>query len=319
MQGAGGVGGLLIVNQPSTQVAFVAYDGNGNVSTLVNAANSSVLAQYEYGPFGELIRATGPMAKLNPFRFSTKYEDDETDLVYYGYRYYNASTERWLNRDPAEESGGINLYAFVENNPLSEVDVNGLASGPVGSWLTSTIVDAIKRSRLQGMFRSESSAKFGASGTAEVGFKYGVIARTSSDTCTDVSAYANLYGQLKFPVGFLPGFWWVVEPSGGMAGSIQCCLCSKKAADFHIGPYSCTGNITGNFGIMAGLRSPGFDNNYIKIYAEGGLYVGWTYNFQTKDSVTQIYGYFVDVLEWKVGKWKETRRDEYRWGTTVDF
>jgi RHS repeat-associated protein len=57
------------------------------------------------GPFGEVIRATGPMAKGNPFRFSTKYQDDETDLLYYGYRYYNASTGRWLSRDPFEESG----------------------------------------------------------------------------------------------------------------------------------------------------------------------------------------------------------------------
>ena len=43
-----------------------------------------MLGQYEYGPFGEVIRATGPMAKANPFRFSTKYQDDETDLLYYG-------------------------------------------------------------------------------------------------------------------------------------------------------------------------------------------------------------------------------------------
>jgi RHS repeat-associated protein len=57
-----------------------------------------VLAQYEYGPFGELLRATGPMAKANPFRFSTKYQDDETDLVYYGRRYLNTSTGRWLSR-----------------------------------------------------------------------------------------------------------------------------------------------------------------------------------------------------------------------------
>jgi len=28
------------------------------------------------GPFGEVLRATGPMAKANPFRFSTKYQDD---------------------------------------------------------------------------------------------------------------------------------------------------------------------------------------------------------------------------------------------------
>jgi RHS repeat-associated protein len=40
------------------------------------------------------------MAKANPFRFSTKYQDDETDLFYYGYRYYSASTGRWISRDP---------------------------------------------------------------------------------------------------------------------------------------------------------------------------------------------------------------------------
>jgi RHS repeat-associated protein len=38
------------------------------------------------------------MAKANPFRFSTKYQDDETDLVYYGRRYLNTSTGRWLSR-----------------------------------------------------------------------------------------------------------------------------------------------------------------------------------------------------------------------------
>ena len=52
------------------------------------------------GPFGEVLRATGPMAKANPFRFSTKYQDDETDLLYYGYRYYSASTGRWMSSGP---------------------------------------------------------------------------------------------------------------------------------------------------------------------------------------------------------------------------
>jgi RHS repeat-associated protein len=65
------------------------------------------------------------MAKLNPFRFSTKYQDDETDLVYYGRRYLNTSTGRWLNRDPIGEEGGINLYSFVDNNPFSYIDPPG--------------------------------------------------------------------------------------------------------------------------------------------------------------------------------------------------
>jgi RHS repeat-associated protein len=81
------------------------------------------------GPFGEVIRATGPMARVNPFRFSTKYQDDETDLLYYGYRFYNASTGRWLSRDPLGQRGGSNLYGFVRGNPITRFDARGLLDG----------------------------------------------------------------------------------------------------------------------------------------------------------------------------------------------
>ena len=93
------------------------------------------------GPFGEVLRATGPMAKANPFRFSTKYQDDETDLLYYGYRYYNPSTGRWLSPDPLEECGGVNVHGFCANNAASFSDRNGLdfaiwcGAGPAyGNW-----------------------------------------------------------------------------------------------------------------------------------------------------------------------------------------
>jgi RHS repeat-associated protein len=129
IQGAGGVGGLLAVTVHSGENAgtyLCTYDGNGNVAALLNANDSSVAAIYEYGPFGEPLRATGPMARVNPFRFSTKYQDDETDLLYYGYRYYTASTGRWLSRDPAEEGiGGENLYGFCANNPQLFTDRDG--------------------------------------------------------------------------------------------------------------------------------------------------------------------------------------------------
>lgn len=143
MQGAGGVGGLLAINAGSNGVHFVAYDGNGNVDSLINAANQNLSANYAYGPFGELIRATGPMAKVNPFRFSTKYHDDESDLLYYGYRYYNPSTGRWLSRDPINElsfnsfyrnglgrkrfhSKPYEDYLFVGNDSINKIDWNGL-------------------------------------------------------------------------------------------------------------------------------------------------------------------------------------------------
>jgi len=129
-EGAGGIGGLLAMTVHSGTNAgtyFYAYDGNGNVVGLVNAATGQWAAQYEYGPFGEPIRATGPVAFLNPFRFSTKYCDDETGHYYYGYRYYSPTQGRWLSRDPIGEYGGINLYNFVGNNPVTELD-------PLGLW-----------------------------------------------------------------------------------------------------------------------------------------------------------------------------------------
>lgn len=93
------------------------------------------------GPFGEVIRSTGPMAKVNPIRFSTKFQDDESDLLYYGYRYYKPSTGTWVNRDPVDEAGfksiskakaikqgsDIVIYGFVGNNPIGLVDWMGLA------------------------------------------------------------------------------------------------------------------------------------------------------------------------------------------------
>ena len=79
------------------------------------------------GPFAEVVRATGPMAKANPIRWSTKYTDDETDLVIYPARPYSPSTGRWLSRDPVEEQGGRDLYAFARNQPVSRIDPDGRA------------------------------------------------------------------------------------------------------------------------------------------------------------------------------------------------
>jgi len=106
-QGAGGVGGLLWLTQhagPNTGTHFAAYDGNGNIVALSAASDGSETARYEYGPFGELIRVSGPFANQNPFRFSTKSTCNTTDLVLYEYRAYSPALGRWLIRDPIMES-----------------------------------------------------------------------------------------------------------------------------------------------------------------------------------------------------------------------
>jgi uncharacterized protein RhaS with RHS repeats len=47
--------------------------------------------------------------------------------VYFGLRWYDPDTGRWLSRDPIEEAGGLNLYAYAGNNPVNFIDPIGLA------------------------------------------------------------------------------------------------------------------------------------------------------------------------------------------------
>ncbi len=124
LQGAGGVGGLLAVVDDFV-VYLYSYDGNGNVGQVIDAADGSVDAHYEYDPYGNDIISGGGYADQNSFRFSTKFFDSETELYYYGYRYYSAELGRWLSRDSIGEKGGFNLYEFVNNNPKLYLDYLG--------------------------------------------------------------------------------------------------------------------------------------------------------------------------------------------------
>ena len=100
---------------------FVMDDSNGNITKYIDE-NGNVVAAYEYDDFGRLLSATGQMADSFRIRFSTKYYDPETGLYYYGYRFYSPQLMRWLNRDPIEEEGGLNLYGFCLSNPISFYD-----------------------------------------------------------------------------------------------------------------------------------------------------------------------------------------------------
>jgi RHS repeat-associated protein len=126
LHGVGGIGGLLASSLAGT-TAIYTYDANGNVGQLVSTSGD-LLAHYEYSPFGETIVSTGPLAKANPFRFSTKYWDDLTGLGYWGYRYYHPGMGRWLSLDLIDFGPDLLLYAAFQNSPSYRFDLFGLAS-----------------------------------------------------------------------------------------------------------------------------------------------------------------------------------------------
>jgi RHS repeat-associated protein len=143
-QGAGGVGGLLWTTQ-ATNTYAPGFDANGNIIAWIDLSDGTLAGTSEYGAFGETLVKSGLSADL-PFGFSTKYEDAETGLLYYGYRIYAPSLGRWLNRDilgewAAFQSMNQEVFApsdyylalplvFVSNDPIGQVDLAGLKGVP---------------------------------------------------------------------------------------------------------------------------------------------------------------------------------------------
>ena len=130
LDGAGGVGGLLYLKHNGA-IYIPLYDANGSVIGYLDAAGNLV-ATFAYDAFGNRIEQSNnpnnrTIEQFLRFRYSTKYLDPESGLYYYGYRFYSPVLARWLTRDPIEEQGGLNLYAFCGNNGVGLYDVNGLS------------------------------------------------------------------------------------------------------------------------------------------------------------------------------------------------
>ncbi|MCX8154903.1 MAG: RHS repeat-associated core domain-containing protein [Verrucomicrobiae bacterium] len=69
---------------------------------------------------------SGPLSQIFNYLFSTQPLDWETGLLYYGHRYYSPTPGRWLSRDSLGEEGGLNVYRFVYNDPIQNVDSLGM-------------------------------------------------------------------------------------------------------------------------------------------------------------------------------------------------
>jgi RHS repeat-associated protein len=67
-----------------------------------------------------------------PFRFQTKLSHTRSGIGYWGYRWYDYKTGRWLGRDKIGETGGLNLYGYCGGQPLGRSDPFGLWSIALG-------------------------------------------------------------------------------------------------------------------------------------------------------------------------------------------
>ncbi|KUG23353.1 rhs family protein [hydrocarbon metagenome] len=77
---------------------------------------------YTYDSFGN-ITISGSISQ--PFTYTGREYDSETGMYFYRARYYDPKIGRFVTKDPIGFEGGINVYAYVENNPVNTVDPEG--------------------------------------------------------------------------------------------------------------------------------------------------------------------------------------------------
>jgi RHS repeat-associated protein len=104
----------------------VYYYLNDHLGTPLKVLDESgiVAWQADYESFGCANNIT--QSFINNFRFPGQYDDHETGMLYNYHRYYDPAIGRYLTPDPIGLEGGINLYAYVNNDPVNFIDPLGL-------------------------------------------------------------------------------------------------------------------------------------------------------------------------------------------------
>jgi RHS repeat-associated protein len=86
--------------------------------------NKDVVWSMECSPFMEFCIEEGDV--FQPLRFPGQYYDEETGLHYNWSRFYKPDWGRYIEVDPIGQLGYLNVYLYVSNNPISNVDNKGV-------------------------------------------------------------------------------------------------------------------------------------------------------------------------------------------------
>ncbi len=163
--------------------------------------NGTVVWAATYESFGSATITTATIT--NNLRFPGQYFDSESGLQYNWHRFYDPTTGRYISADPIGLSGGINLYGYVNGDPVNWIDPEGLDSPGYKQC----------NDKLQKRIRCEKQAfkKF-ALCNGRVGVE--------GAACTGVCAKTCLY----FPIGYVACVKTCVSGCGvaGGIGRVEC-------------------------------------------------------------------------------------------------
>ncbi|QUI24760.1 DNRLRE domain-containing protein [Vallitalea pronyensis] len=126
---------------------YTVLNGHGDIVQLTDI-NGSVVAEYTYDAWGNILSESGSAASLNPYRYAGYRYDVTTGLYYLIDRYYSPAIGRFLSRDRILSN---NIYVYCDNNPINSKDPDGLFGVPAlvggvtigGSGIGTTIIGGL--------------------------------------------------------------------------------------------------------------------------------------------------------------------------------
>jgi RHS repeat-associated protein len=115
----------LHVPDPTVRIRYFHPDHLGSSAAMTDS-QGALIEETAFYPFGHPRNDYQPRQIREPYQFTDKERDIESGLHYFGKRFYYSTIGKWLSTDPLEEKGGgLNLYAYVNQNPLKYHDPDG--------------------------------------------------------------------------------------------------------------------------------------------------------------------------------------------------
>ena len=120
--------GLLAMVTPSGASYSYHYDATGNTVAMTDGSQA-VVNRYAYTPYGRIVGKAETPGLTQPFQYvgQSGVMAEPNGFYYMRARYYDPEVGRFVSEDPIGfEGGDVNLYAYVQNNPVMFVDPSGL-------------------------------------------------------------------------------------------------------------------------------------------------------------------------------------------------
>jgi len=103
----------------------------------------------EYLPYGETLYDEAATVDKTEFRFTSKEQDAETGLYYYGARYYDAKLCKFVSPDDRIDglfsSAGQNMYMYCHGNPIMFNDPDGHGFKEALSWAKTKVQERAQK------------------------------------------------------------------------------------------------------------------------------------------------------------------------------